>query len=155
MSCELATSRYSAGPLIMGSGLVPVRITLGHPRWKLPYTIDATIKMLAPTRETFQAPDWVARYRHQLDVVGVDSIRRQLDAVSTINFGRGLCLLCFEDLADTKKYPGLEPDHICHRRTFAAWWLEQTGETIRELAGGPIGVLGPTGGQTSFDLWGS
>jgi hypothetical protein len=34
-------------------------------------------------------------------------------------------LLCFEDL--TK--PGL----WCHRRPFANWWLENTGEVVPEL----------------------
>ena len=36
-----------------------------------------------------------------------------------------LVLLCFEDLTQ----PGLK----CHRRLFATWWHENTGEAVPEL----------------------
>jgi len=95
---QLATSRYQAASLIVASGLVPVRITLGHPR-----------------------------YRAELDRVGLDAVQGALSDVSAGHEGRGLVLLCFEDVV---KLGGLS----CHRRSFAHWWYEQTGQVVPELA---------------------
>jgi hypothetical protein len=39
---------------------------------------------------------------------------------------KGVVLLCFEDLS--------KPGEWCHRRAFATWWEEQTGEKVEELS---------------------
>src|SRR5262249_37011795 len=120
------TARYS-NPAVEHSILVPVRITRGFPRFKLRYTLGGTVMELAPERALFNLPDeeFDAAYRRHLDQVGVDAIRRWLEAVSEANGGRDLVLLCFEDLR--------RPGEGCHRRKFAEFWQEKTGEVVEEL----------------------
>jgi hypothetical protein len=50
------TARYS-NRTIASSGLTPMRITLGAPRFRLPYRIAETDKRFAPSREIFQTHD--------------------------------------------------------------------------------------------------
>ncbi|NBJ88141.1 YopX family protein [Acutalibacter sp. 1XD8-36] len=40
--------------------------------------------------------------------------------------GKDVVLLCYEDIRKG-------PDDWCHRRTFADWWLKNTGEALPEL----------------------
>jgi hypothetical protein len=64
-------------------------------------------------------------YRSRLDDLGVDEVRRLLtDCAERANNDR-LTLLCFEDLT--------KPGQRCHRRLFATWWQESTGEVVFEL----------------------
>jgi len=127
---QLATSRYQAASLIVASGLVPVRITLGHPRFKLGYELGGTVMLLAPSRELLFKQgdfDFDTVYRAELDRVGLDAVQGALSDVSAGHEDRGLVLLCFEDVV---KLGGLS----CHRRSFAHWWYEQTGQVVPELA---------------------
>ncbi len=124
---EVWTSRYTNYGGILESGLAPIRVTLGAPRFKLPYKLAGNIPQLAPTRATFTSPSHLFEglYRAQLNELGVGAIRLLLDEAEA-EAGRGLVLLCFEDVEKLG-------EHSCHRRQFAAWWREQTGEVIAEL----------------------
>jgi len=125
----LATSRYQNTSLIIDSGFVPVRITLGPPRWKLGYTLNGQIKILAPSRWIFAIKDEVEfdeAYRKQLDEHGVDQIAAEIGRVSGAFGDRGLVLLCFEDILKLGEMS-------CHRRSFARWWEERTQQTVPEL----------------------
>jgi hypothetical protein len=125
---NLATSRYQAADLVEGSGRAAVGITLGYPRWKLRYSLVANLRQLAPTREIIRVDDadlFEELYRNRLDDLGVDEVRKLLTTCAERANNERLVLLCYEDL--TK--PGLR----CHRQIFAAWWLENTGEIVREL----------------------
>jgi len=129
MTVPLATSRYQNSPLILESGFVPTRITLGAPRWKLAYSLGGQIKELAPTRAVFaiEAEDeFDAAYRRQLEECGADVIAGEIRRVSQDHAGRGLVLLCFEDI-------GKLGEMSCHRRGFARWWEEITGQAVPEL----------------------
>jgi hypothetical protein len=64
-------------------------------------------------------------YRNRLDDLGVGEVRALLTMCVERANNERLVMLCYEDL--TK--PGLR----CHRRLFAAWWLENTGEFVPEL----------------------
>lgn len=64
-------------------------------------------------------------YADMLDETGVDAIRRDFARISQENGGRGLVLLCFEDLAKAH----------CHRRLFADFWQARTGQAVPELVG--------------------
>jgi hypothetical protein len=125
---DLATSRYQAADLIEASGRAAVGITLGYPRWKLRYPVVANLRQLAPTREMIhvgEASIFEEMYRNRLDDLGFAEARRLLsDCVERAN-NEHLILACYEDL--TK--PGLR----CHRRLFANWWQEHTGEVVPEL----------------------
>jgi hypothetical protein len=48
-----------------------------------------------------------------------------LKAFATAHGSEGVVLLCFEDLT--------KPGEWCHRRSFAAWWDEKTGQKVDEL----------------------
>lgn len=104
---------------------VPVRISLGKPRyWPLaqhaPY-----IKELAPAGLLRQPPlepnEFDRLYLERLDRFGVDQIAVRLNAVYA-DYGKPLALACFE--ADPSD---------CHRGTFARWWHGRTGQEVSEL----------------------
>jgi hypothetical protein len=124
----LATSRYSARALIVASGLAPIRTSIGHPRWKLGYELAGSCKELMPLRSMLQMEqdEYRALYEARLDAVGFTRLDDLLRTLSEQAGGRGLVLLCFEDLAK----PGL----WCHRRMFAAWWEAKCGQAVPELA---------------------
>lgn len=121
------TSRY-ANRRIADSGLVPVRASRGYPRFKLAYRLSERLPDLAPARELFGLDDdeFDRRYVAQLDAVGVAAILEKLDRVRATNEGRGLVILCFEDLRSGNAR--------CHRTTFAAWLADRTGLVAPELA---------------------
>ncbi|MEW1700700.1 hypothetical protein [Streptomyces sp. NPDC091278] len=120
----LFTSRFPGFREAQG---VPVRITRGHPRYKLSYTIRHRITELAPREAYFKEPlpVFTAAYRADLDQTGVERVAGLLNAVASEAGDHRLVLLCFEDLSK----PGL----WCHRRLFADWWQERTGDVVREL----------------------
>ncbi|AJC58550.1 hypothetical protein [Streptomyces sp. 769] len=120
----LFTNRYQAFQPSQG---VPVRITLGAPRFKLPYSLTHAVRELAPRRDYFSKPlaEFTAAYRADLDAFGAAWIAERLTAISKGQGDHRLVLLCFEDLSD--------PAQWCHRSIFAAWWKDVTGDEVREL----------------------
>jgi hypothetical protein len=121
----LFTSRYQNRGLADRLELVKVRTTVGAPRWKLPYPLERCAAVTP--YGAFGEPDWRERYVARLEEIGVEEIGRQLAAISDRHGGRDLVLLCFEDVYR-------DGDEACHRRAFAAWWQERTGEVVDELA---------------------
>ncbi len=125
MTTTIHTSRYQNGEEILRLGLVPIRITMGAPRFKLPYTLAGSIRGLAPSRDTmYGGGDFTAKYVAQLDEMGVDEIRRQILAIT--GDGADPVLLCFEHIE-------IQGEGSCHRRMFADWWHAQTGENVPEI----------------------
>lgn len=122
----LWTSRYQ-NTRIAESGLVPVRTSLGYPKFRLAYRLAEHLPELTPDRWMFPLAGDVfeAAYRAKLDAIGLDVIVGTLRAIRDRHDGRGLVLLCFEDLS--------QPGPGCHRRSFANWFREQTGEAVPEL----------------------
>lgn len=123
----IATSRYQAREKIAASGLAPVGTTVGRPRFKLGYELAGMASNLAP-HGCLQIEDrarFAAAYRGRLNRVGVGPISRLLAGLAQKAAVDGVVLLCFEDLT--------KPGEWCHRRVFADWWLEQTGEQVVEL----------------------
>jgi uncharacterized protein (DUF1330 family) len=66
------------------------------------------------------------RYLAILEGHGVGKIREELEAIET-EWRCDLVLLCFESLK--------KPGEWCHRRMFADWWTEKTGDRVIELDG--------------------
>lgn len=118
------TSRY-ANPELKSGDYTPVRISLGAPRWKIAYVIAGAIRDLMPVGLIkIESPDeFRSLYYKRLDEIGVERIRLQIEQFERL--GKPVVLLCFEDVRN--------PDFWCHRRVFADWWLEKTGELIEEL----------------------
>jgi hypothetical protein len=54
----------------------------------------------------------------------VDRIAAVLKVISDEEGGEALALLCFEDV---------HAGQVCHRRMFAQWWEERTGQRVEEL----------------------
>ncbi len=123
------TSRYQAKDLIQQSGALAVGITRYPPRWKLAYPI-VRLALLAPSSalladlrsESIDDDQFDALYKQQLDHLGIGRI--QLELGNLIGFDRDGVLLCFEKVTEGER---------CHRRVFAAWWREHTGEAVPEL----------------------
>jgi hypothetical protein len=121
----LFTNRYQQFQPTQG---VPVRITLGAPRFKLPYPLQHAVRELAPRREYFTEPlpEFTAAYRADLDKLGPARIAERLRTIENTERDHRLVLLCYEDLSDAAQW--------CHRRIFAAWWKDLTGDEVRELS---------------------
>jgi hypothetical protein len=121
------TARYS-NRTIAPSGLTPIRITLGAPRFRLPYRIAETDKRFAPSRELFHTHDraiFEPAMREQLDRELGDRALDVLRGYDEAHGTNGLVLLCFEDL----RKPGV----WCHRQILAAWIEERFGMVVPEL----------------------
>jgi hypothetical protein len=106
--------------------VVPVGISRGTPRFKLPYRYRL-LRMLAPTHETFGIEDeeeFRRAYVGHLEELGVAYIGNWLERISYEHGGMPLVLLCYENT---------HAGEVCHRRMFAEWWTKRTGETVAEL----------------------
>ena len=103
-----------------------VQISIGDPKFAIPYRIDHELSILAPLPAIFRYPDYAifeTEYRKQLGATGVNRIQDELERVANLN--KITVLLCFEDIR--------KPDQWCHRRIFAKWWEEKTGQEVAEL----------------------
>ena len=120
------TSRYSNPELKTGK-YTAVRISLGTPKWPIGYNLDAEMKDLMPfglLGKFERYEDFERAYFERLDQKGVQRIFSQLQRFERL--GKDVVLLCYEDIRKG-------PDDWCHRRTFADWWLKNTGEAFPEL----------------------
>jgi hypothetical protein len=135
---KIATCSYSEFQPTMG---VPVRFTVGHPRWKLGYQLAGHAKLITPTRAMLSLPldAYTLSYRRVLDAAGVDAIRNELATIAG-PAGR-VVLLCYERLNERDKATN-EPKW-CHRSIFSRWIEERTGEQVPELGAHPHTTTNP------------
>jgi hypothetical protein len=122
---ELATASYRAFIPAMG---VPVATSLGRPRFPIHYGLTEELGALKPwglMSPDLPADEFDTRYRARLDRVGVDKLRRTFYAISNRHSGARLVLLCFENVLAGQG---------CHRRVWAEWWTERTGQVVPELS---------------------
>ena len=125
----LVTGRYQRFDRRSG---VPVRTTVGAPRWKIDGLEFAST--LAPYGIFGKLPEaeMPVAYEARLeDHTG--EVVRQLARLVDAHPGERLCLLCFDDV-----HAGEE----CHRRWFASWFERRFGIDVPELPP-------PSGGATS------
>ena len=118
MAHDIATCSYRDYAPDMGTA---VRITLGKPPAGM--SVRHSLDDLSPKGWYFRSKDFDLHYLAQLERVGVDSIRAQLAAIPP-----PAVLLCFE-------YGPRITAYQCHRRMFADWWMDRTGEEVPELGG--------------------
>lgn len=128
---ELYTSRWANRELAR-LRCQPVGISWGNPRYSTGYRYRCLYD-LAPSRETFAIEDSGearARYREGLDELGVEHIEARLRKLSSEHGGLPLVLLCHEDV--------LGKHELCHRRWFARWYEELSGNPVPELEAGML-----------------
>ena|SRR5450759_720860 len=118
---EIRTGRYQNAGGIKASGLTPIGITNGNPRWPLSYKLAENARIFAPDRKDLfhsglPKPIWRSRYIEQIEKDLGDNALAYLQQLDTKYSSHGPVLLCFEDL----RKPGL----WCHR-TFLAEWLNE------------------------------
>jgi hypothetical protein len=79
---KLATAHFKATDEISDSGLAPMAITVGRPRFKLPYKLAAYARDLAPEGWMLglERAKFERLYTAKLDHQTPDLIRRRLDA---------------------------------------------------------------------------
>lgn len=121
----LYTSRF-ANPVLKSGDYTAVRISVGAPRWKPGYEIAGAIPDLMPKglRHIKDRDTMRPLYYARLDSFGVPKIRKQIQYFESLR--KPVVLLCFEDLR--------QGDSVwCHRKFFADWWQDKTGESIPEL----------------------
>ena len=102
---------------------VPVRITFGAPRYRLPYRLEYKCSLLTPGRWFLQGTDeeFTRRYMGMLDGYGVERVRQALQQVcDSAGCGR-LVFLCFDDVRK----------QLCHRMLFARWWEHKSSQRSR------------------------
>jgi hypothetical protein len=106
---------------------VPVRVTLGRPPHWFRHKLEH-VRELAPPGYVFNIKDeqtWRRKYRHHLYRVTAERLQQRFEEIAHRHPGQRLVLLCFES----------DPAG-CHRRMFAEWWQERTGQHVEELRGG-------------------
>ena len=109
-------------------------ISRGGPRQRMPYKyLMLREEPFAPSRRlltwwhrpsvrtTRDEEVYEREYLLQLESAGVEEIGSQLER-KVAGTSDTVILLCHE-----------EPGEFCHRRLFARWWREQTGQEIPEL----------------------
>lgn len=119
------TSRYG-NPELSNERHVLLQISLGKPKFRLPYFLDGDVDELKPY-ESFRINDYDKFrdvYFKRLNKVGALKIKEKIE--SFYQSGKDIVLLCFEDVT--------KPDDWCHRTIFIEWWKEKTGQELKELS---------------------
>lgn len=111
---------------------VPVRTSIGFPRYRLSYGLVHTMPELFPDRAMLRKEtlaEYAPLYLAKIRAVGVDGVRAaaaRVRAAAKVGEDVPLVLLCFDQL--WKRIP----NNFCHRTLFAAWWTQETGEEVPE-----------------------
>lgn len=126
MEGKIFTSRFSNHGIVDGE-VTPVQISLGAPRFRTGYTILARLYDLAPGRAWMNAryDDYKKKYLAQMHEKGFSAVVDMLYEVFVENGRKPLVLLCFEDVRN--------PEDFCHRRIWADWYEDLTGNEVPEL----------------------
>lgn len=130
---ELYTSYWGNQDLAHRKDLVPVGISRGVPRGelakRLPYRYKRLVDLAPPSElfkrwkaDTVDLEEYVRVYRRYLDSLGPKEVVGQLEKKSADNGGKPLVLLCW-----------CSPGELCHRRVWADWYRETTGQEVPEL----------------------
>jgi uncharacterized protein (DUF488 family) len=106
------------------SGLAPVGITVGAPRFELGYRLADNVRMLAPfgLLTIADEDEFTRRYRERLDRYSTDKILGVLAGIARREHTPGVVMLCYEPVGK-----------FCHRRVLAQWIGEKNGQRVPEL----------------------
>ena len=122
---------------------VAVRISAGVPSYQIPeFNPFRHVLAATPTREYLHTDmeNYDRHFYAQLDQHGVEAFRADFQRVrkeAGVKKNHPIVLLCFEKLGKLECNEEHEIETAeegwCHRRKFASWWKQQTGEDIPEL----------------------
>lgn len=120
------TSRY-ANPELKGDRYYTVGISLGHPRWRLGYSVSTKVKDLAPDKSMWDVSEdeFNRMYREKLDGIGEAEMENLINYLVRSADKKDIVLLCFEDIRIDGQY--------CHRTTLGRWLTEKLGIEVQEL----------------------
>lgn len=123
---KIYTSRY-ANPELKTGDYYTVGISLGHPRWKLGYTVNTKVKELAPDKSMWNVSEeeFNKLYTAKLDEWGKEGISSVIDYLMRESDKKDIVLLCFEDIRLEGQY--------CHRTVLGKWITENLGIEVSEL----------------------
>lgn len=98
-----------------------ISIAVGNPRYAVPYKIEDA-RSLKPYGifGKYHGEEYKQKYFERLDFFGVDTILKELNRLRGDH--ENVILMCHE-----------KDENECHRRMFAEWWFNQTGEFIPEF----------------------
>lgn len=101
-----------------------IRISIGHPRWKLPYQVAGKLPALMPDRAWFELEkaEYEKFYLARLDALDPEAVATEIVDISGT---RPAVLCCFEK--------PIEGEFYCHRQLLAAWFESKTGRKVEEL----------------------
>lgn len=121
---RLSTASYRRFKPEMG---LPVQASNGAPKYPLSYEIGFNAKPIYPRWQLVKADlteiGFRDAYWRDLDRIGVVKLSTMFANIAAVSDSTDLVLLCFEELTSGQ---------FCHRRHFAQWWLENTGEEVPE-----------------------
>ncbi len=129
---ELYTS-YWKNQGLANLDVIPVGISRGAHRGRWGKNLPYRWKRLAAlypsknllerwTTKTITPEEYTLVYRSYLDSLGPEEVKSRLEKKSVDNGGKALALLCF-----------CEPGAFCHRRAWADWYHERTGQEVQEM----------------------
>jgi hypothetical protein len=134
---QIYTGTYQRFEVDMG---VPVRSTVGLPRFSLNYVLAGHWVSVTPQRawlsDKVGEADFRRMYRHRLHQIGVDRVMQEAEDIATFAGDNRIVALCFDDLR--------KPRMWCHRQMLSEW-LEEQGVPVIELHPGPKPYSPPTG----------
>lgn len=112
---------YYTNPALLQDGLIPIRISRGHPRFQLPYKIAGGIPRLYPEPK-MQYLDHGEYKNLYVDILDEEGFENIITDINDITGGGDCVLLCF-----------CKSGNFCHRFVFADWYKSKTGIAIAEL----------------------
>lgn len=118
---KIYTSNYSNKKLNNRDYTI-LAISIGLPKYKLSYKINAQVYSLAPTRDMLNMDykTYKELYIKRLEKIGLQRIK---EILHKFDVEKPIVLCCFEDLEK----------NWCHRGMFAEWYKMNTGQEIEEL----------------------
>jgi hypothetical protein len=126
---QIYTGTYQRFETHMG---VPVRSTVGLPRFSLNYVLAGHWTAVTPQRawlsDKVNEADFRRMYRHKLHKIGVDRVMEEAEAIADFAGDNRIVALCFDDLRKKGMW--------CHR-VHLGEWLEEQGVPVIELFPGP------------------
>ena len=126
MSAPVVFTSHWRSPLLPDLDAVPVSISRGEPRQRLPFRYRR-MRALAPDNQTWamQNPEaFRLSYLRQLEDIGASAI---LDRLADLGDGLPSILLCWERLGE-----------VCHRRYLADYLRDRLGVEVPELQPGDL-----------------